>query len=135
MLHLFIFYFKLLTNVFRKDAGEGFHKFIRWSHMLLREGNDVFTVSIFINFGNHAVRLDLYVKTIGILGVLCEVVKSGSAEQVQAELVELMAATQIVKQTSTLTNNTVVRKFNTKLISRIGLRLLPAGLNTNRRKG
>jgi hypothetical protein len=69
------------------------------------------------------------------LGVLCEVVKSGSAEQVQAELVGLMTVTRIVKQTSTFTNNTVVRKFNTKLISRIGLRLLPAGLNTKRRKG
>ena len=69
------------------------------------------------------------------MGVLCEVVKSGSAEQVQAELVDLMTVTRIVKQTSTFTNNTVVRKFNTKLISRIGLRLLPAGLNTKRRKG
>jgi hypothetical protein len=69
------------------------------------------------------------------LGVLCEVVKSGSAEQVQAELVDLMTVTRIVKQTSIFTNNTVVRKFNTKLISRIGLRLLPAGLNTKRRKG
>ena len=69
------------------------------------------------------------------MGVLCAVVKSGSAEQVQAELVDLMTATRIVKQTSMLTNNTVVRKFNTKLISRIGLRLLPAGLNIKRRKG
>ena len=69
------------------------------------------------------------------MGVLCEVVKSGSAEQVQVELVDLIAVTRIVKQTSTFTNNTVVRKFNTKLISRIGLRLLPAGLNTKRRKG
>ena len=69
------------------------------------------------------------------MGVLCEVAKSGSAEQVQAELVELMTAARIVKQTSTLTNNTVVRKFNTKLISRIGLRLLPTGPDTNKRKG
>jgi tubulin-specific chaperone D len=69
------------------------------------------------------------------LSVLCEVVKSGSAEQVQAELVDLMTVTRIVKQTSTFTNNTVVRKFNTKLISRIGLRLLPASLNTKSRKG
>ena len=38
-----------LVNVPRKDAGEGFHKFIQWSHTLLREGHDVFTVSIFIN--------------------------------------------------------------------------------------
>lgn len=33
-------------NVSRKDAGERFHKFIEWSHSLLREGHDVFTVSI-----------------------------------------------------------------------------------------
>lgn len=38
--------FKLWFNVSRKDAGEGFHKFIQWSHILLREGHDVFTVSI-----------------------------------------------------------------------------------------
>ena len=69
------------------------------------------------------------------MGVLCEVVKSGSAEQVQAELVDLLTVTRIVKQTSTFTNNTVVRKFNTKLISRIGLRLLPASLNRKNRKG
>lgn len=69
------------------------------------------------------------------MGVLCEVVKSGSAEQVQAELVDLLTVTRIVKQTSTFTNNTVVRKFNTKLISRIGLRLLPASLKTKSRKG
>ena len=69
------------------------------------------------------------------MGVLCEVVKSGSAEQVQAELVDLLTVTRIVKQTSTFTNNTVVRKFNTKLISRIGLRLLPASLNRRNRKG
>lgn len=35
-----------LTNVSRKDAGEGFHKFIQWSHTVLREVNDVFIVSV-----------------------------------------------------------------------------------------
>jgi hypothetical protein len=42
-------FLKTLVNVSRKDAGEGFHKFIQWSHTLLREGHDVFTVSVFIN--------------------------------------------------------------------------------------
>lgn len=42
----FSYTFKTLVNVSRKDAGGGFHKFIQWSHTLLREGHDVFTVSI-----------------------------------------------------------------------------------------
>ena len=37
---------KTWINVSRKDAGERFHKFIQWSHTLLRKGHDVFTVSI-----------------------------------------------------------------------------------------
>ena len=42
-----------LMNVSRKDAGDRFHKFIQWSHTLLREGRDIFTVRIL--FGNHYV--------------------------------------------------------------------------------
>ena len=46
---LFYTFLKVWLTFPRKDAGEGFHKFIQWSHTLLREGHDVFTVSIQYN--------------------------------------------------------------------------------------
>lgn len=60
--------------------------------------------------------------------------KSGSAEQVQSELAALLSISQLL-QKSSLANNTVVRKYRTKLVSRLALRLLPAVSGNSRRQG
>jgi len=73
-------------------------------------------------------------QALGILQVLCEVVKSGSAEQVHQEVVELMSITRIL-QDSKMLINTIVRKYRSKLASRIGLRLLPGRANIKRMDG
>lgn len=58
-------------------------------------------------------------------------VKSGSAEQVQQEVEELMSIIHII-QDPKLSVNTIVRKYRSKLASRIGLRLLPGKANMKR---
>ncbi|KAF8955289.1 TBCD protein [Flammula alnicola] len=104
----------LLSRLYmRKDTGLGFHEFVVWSHSFLQENSDVF-------------------KAIGLLQVLCEVVKSGSVEQAQAELPQLLSISSTVQGSSTLSNNTVVRKLKTKLVSRLGLRLLPTSTGNRR---
>jgi hypothetical protein len=78
---------------------------------------------------------DFLAQTLGFLKVLCEVVKSGSAEQVQAEHEQLLLLSRNIRDSPSLSNNTVVRKFESKLISRIGLRLLPGSSGNSRRHG
>jgi hypothetical protein len=73
-------------------------------------------------------------QAIGILQVICEVIKSGSAEQIQSQLASLLSISRVI-QGSPLLNNTVVRKYKTKLVSRLALRLLPTGSGTSRRQG
>ena len=65
-------------------------------------------------------------QVLGILQVLCQVAKMGSAEQVQSEGTPLLSLARILQENAKLSMNTVVRKFRTKLISRIAIRLLPA---------
>lgn len=86
-------------------------------------------------FMNNKEPLIQYViQAIGLLHVLCEVVKSGSVEQVQDELPTLLSIPRAVQQ-STYSNNNIIRKLKTKLISRIGLRLLPTSSANIKRKG
>ncbi|KAF8158379.1 TBCD protein [Crassisporium funariophilum] len=107
----------LLSRLYmRKDTGSGFHDFIQWSQAFLRESTDVITA-------------------MGILQVLCEVVRSGSVEQVQTERAELLSISHIIQETPVLVNNSLLRKWKTKLISRIALRVLPTSSRTTRRKG
>jgi hypothetical protein len=74
-------------------------------------------------------------QVLGILQVLCEVAKSGSAEQVQSEVDPLMSLARILQENTTLSSNTVIRKYRTKLISRIAIRLLPAKAIAGRKNG
>ena len=67
--------------------------------------------------------------------VLCEVVKSGSAEQVQTELAGLLSILNILQESPVLSHNTALRKYKTKLVSRIGLRLLPGASNVRKKQG
>ncbi|KDR82781.1 hypothetical protein GALMADRAFT_220773 [Galerina marginata CBS 339.88] len=107
----------LLSRLYiRKDTGLGFHDFVEWTQTFLRDDSpDVF-------------------KAIGVLHVICEVVKSGSVEQVRNELGILLSISRIIQQSTTYSNNTVVRKFRTKLVARIGLRLLPTNSGNIKRQ-
>ncbi|PPR01746.1 hypothetical protein CVT24_001566 [Panaeolus cyanescens] len=105
----------LLARLYmRKDSGSGFHNFVQWTLKLLRENTDVLTA-------------------VGLLQVVCEVVKSGSAEQVQDELSDLLAISQLIHESTSLSGNTLVRKYATKLTSRVGLRLLPGAPSASRK--
>ncbi|KAI0354961.1 TBCD protein [Trametes cingulata] len=62
----------------------------------------------------------------GILRVVCEVAKLGSAEQVQHQKASLLQLAQILEGNQQLMGNTLIRKLRTKLIARVVIRLLPA---------
>ncbi|KAF8194167.1 TBCD protein, partial [Pholiota molesta] len=106
----------LLSRLYtRKDTSTAFSQFVGWAHSYLTDhDSDVFMA-------------------IGILQVICEVIKSGSAEQIQSQLASLLSISRVI-QGSPLLNNTVVRKYKTKLVSRLALRLLPTGSGTSRRQ-
>ncbi|KAI9058356.1 TBCD protein [Trametes sanguinea] len=71
----------------------------------------------------------------GILRVICEVVKLGSAEQVQSHREPLLEIATVLEGNESLTNNTLIRKLRTKLIARVVIRLLPAKIRRLRAKG
>lgn len=71
----------------------------------------------------------------GALRVLCEVTKSGSADLVEAHVSVLLAVVAQVSGDKHLVSNTVIRKYRTKLISRVVLRLLPAPRNRIHHRG
>jgi hypothetical protein len=73
---------------------------------------------------------ELVVQSIGILRVLCEVVKSGPADQVKFNVTSILRAANAVSQSGTLSSNTVARRFRIKLLGRIAMRLLPARFKT-----
>ncbi|KAF9468537.1 tubulin folding cofactor D C terminal-domain-containing protein [Collybia nuda] len=107
----------LLSRLYmRKDTNSRFQPFIDWAHEQVLDQPDIFT-------------------TIGLLRVLCEVVKSGPVEQVHAYSTQLFSFTATIQESSILENNTVVRKFKLKLVSRIALRLLATKSNPRQRKG
>jgi hypothetical protein len=59
------------------------------------------------------------------LQVLCELVKSGSSEQLHAFTQQFLEIADTLEQSTTLASNTLVRKYRTKLLSRVALRLMP----------
>lgn len=66
-------------------------------------------------------------QAIGILQVLCEIIKSGPSEEVQARIPEFFAIPTVLERSNVLEGNTIIRKLKTKLLSRLALRMLPAG--------
>lgn len=74
-------------------------------------------------------------QAIGILQVLCEIAKAGSAEQVSTHVATLLEVVNAVQESQSLMGNSLVRKLRTKLISRIALRLLPATFSAARTRG
>ncbi|KAG9019896.1 hypothetical protein FRB90_000026 [Tulasnella sp. 427] len=63
-------------------------------------------------------------RALGVLHVLCETTKTGSGGQT-AEVVYMHSVLKIINESDTLTSNTLVRKWATKLESRLGLCKLP----------
>ncbi|OCH86383.1 TBCD protein [Obba rivulosa] len=107
----------LLSRLYlRKDTSVKLPGFLQWSISTIQASVDPFPC-------------------IGLLLAICEIVKSGSADQVKSHLSQLMKLAGILEQQKSLTSNTVVRKFRTKLVSRVVLRLLPARTGASRSKG
>lgn len=74
-------------------------------------------------------------QAVGILQVICEIIKSGPSEEVQAKIPAFFAIPTAVEQSTVLEGNTVIRKLKIKLLSRLALRMLPAGGARPPRKG
>ncbi|KIN99611.1 hypothetical protein M404DRAFT_16471 [Pisolithus tinctorius Marx 270] len=89
----------------RKDTKQRFETFLQWSMSVIKS-NDV-------------------IQSLGVLQVLCEFVKSGAPEDTKAAAQALMEMSETISHSETLTVNTLVRKYRTKLLSRVGLRLVP----------
>lgn len=91
----------------RKDTLAIFRLYLSWCKDTIRESKDPFMV-------------------IGLLQVLCEILKSGSVSQIEQALPDVLAIAATLEEESTLIGNTVVKKYKTKLVSRVALRILPA---------
>ena len=74
-------------------------------------------------------------QAMGVLRVLCEVTKLGSAEQVQRHKEGFLQFAQVLEGNQSLTGNTLIRQLRTKLVSRVAIRLLPAKIRRLRAKG
>ncbi|KAK7048329.1 TFCD-C domain-containing protein [Favolaschia claudopus] len=106
----------LLARLYmRKDTRVRFGPFLTWAEDTVDGATDALTV-------------------IGLLQVLCEVAKSGPADLVHAHVARLFVIVGAVEANDVLHRNTIVRKFKTKLVARIPLRLLPP-MPAVRRKG
>ncbi|KAG6918759.1 hypothetical protein DXG01_011950 [Tephrocybe rancida] len=124
----------LLSRLYtRQDTVKLFRPFLEWSQARLETGNtDVIAVRL--------IRwlLDVFnviSQVIGLLQAICEVAKSGSVEQLHQTSTHLFDVARTIDKSQTLSSNTAVRKYKVKLLSRIAIRLLPAGLPFGRRKG
>ncbi|KAJ7044089.1 TBCD protein [Mycena alexandri] len=107
----------LLARLYmRKDTRSRFGAFMEWADSCVADAADAFTV-------------------IGVLQVLCEVAKAGPADLIQAHAARFFAIASAVEASDVLNANTIVRKFKTKLVARIPLRILPPTSNATRRKG
>ncbi|TRM60520.1 armadillo-type protein [Schizophyllum amplum] len=93
----------LLARLYmRRDMLQRFSIFLDWSMHAVQNPDDVFT-------------------SLGALNVICEVVKSGPEEPLRKAAPQLLA----LADAAPLTSNMVLRKYRTKLVARVALRLLP----------
>ncbi len=67
--------------------------------------------------------------------VICEVMKLGAAEEVQAQKEALLQVAHVLADNKTLVANTAIRKLRTKAIARIVIRHLPAKIRRLHAKG
>ncbi|KAG1772386.1 TBCD protein [Suillus occidentalis] len=89
----------------RKDTKQQLASFVEWSITVFRSSDIILSI--------------------GVLQVLCELVKSGSSEQLQAFTQKFLEIANTLEQSTPLASNTLVRKYRTKLLSRVALRLMP----------
>ncbi|KAH9942878.1 ARM repeat-containing protein [Amylocystis lapponica] len=107
----------LLSRLYmRKDMSAKFLPFLQWSISTVRTSSDPFPM-------------------IGVLHISCEVTKSGSVEQITSHSALLLEVVHTLQGNQISTHNTIIRKLQTKLISRVVLRLLPARVSAARSKG
>ncbi|KAJ7505351.1 TBCD protein [Mycena galericulata] len=107
----------LLARLYtRQDTRARFSTFLTWADECVAGPTDALTL-------------------IGMLQVLCEVAKSGPADLVQTNAARFFAISDAIEASPAMNNNTIVRKFRTKLVARIPLRILPPTSNATRRKG
>jgi len=74
-------------------------------------------------------------QTIGALQTLCELMKNAPIGTVMPHVSAALAIGKLVESDEGLMTNAIVRKLRVKLVSRAGLRLLPATPVFARRKG
>ncbi|KAI0031394.1 TBCD protein [Vararia minispora EC-137] len=107
----------LLSRLYaRKDVQDRIPQFLAWVQTVVSEERDVF-------------------KTIGAIQTLSEVMKNAPAAIVIPHVPAALALGKFVESGDGLMKNAIVRKLRVKLISRAGLRLLPATPIVTRRKG
>ncbi|KAL1689403.1 armadillo-type protein [Schizophyllum commune] len=82
----------------------------------------------FLASATNAVNADDVFTSLGVLQVICEVVKSGPEQTIRKAAPQLLALAEV----DLLTTNMLLRKYKTKLVARVALRLLPP---RSRRKG
>ena len=74
-------------------------------------------------------------QSIGLLQVICEVVRSGPAEQIQVKVPQILNIGTKIDASAALASNAIIRKFKAKLVTRVALRLLPPKSKTGHNKG
>ncbi|KAL1744501.1 armadillo-type protein [Schizophyllum fasciatum] len=82
----------------------------------------------FLNSAAKAIHSQDVFTSLGVLQVICEVVKSGPEQIVRQVAPQLL----LLAESETLVGNMLLRKYKTKLVARVALRLLPP---RSRRKG
>ncbi|KAG6896922.1 hypothetical protein C0992_005258 [Termitomyces sp. T32_za158] len=99
----------LLSRLYmRTDTSDRFSTFLGWAQVRFDKADiDVFTA-------------------LGILQVICDVVKSGSSSQIQRESTRLFALAETIDRLQTFSSSSAIRKYRAKLLSRIAIRSLPS---------
>ncbi|KAG2010206.1 TBCD protein [Coprinopsis cinerea AmutBmut pab1-1] len=106
----------LLSRLYmRKDTASRFPAFVKWSTEVFQKQNEGFIM-------------------IGILQVIAEVAKSGPLALVRNEQEAILHLISKIEGIDSLKRNTLVRKYRSKLLSRVALRLLPHAAAAGRRK-
>ncbi|KAL0578630.1 hypothetical protein V5O48_003373 [Marasmius crinis-equi] len=107
----------LLSRLYmRRDTSGQYDAFLDWSKTLLTDTLDPFIVT-------------------GTLQVLAETLKAGPPNVVKATIVAYWSLNAALESHESILTNTVVRKFKTKITSRVGLRLLPGRAASRRSRG
>ncbi|KAJ7644104.1 TBCD protein [Roridomyces roridus] len=99
----------------RQDTRSRFHAFLDWVDQCVSAPADSLTLT-------------------GILQVLCELASSGPSDLVQSSTARFFKIADAIQANASLNSNTILRKFRTKLIARIPLRILAPSMAL-RRKG